>query len=190
MESAPDEKSVYCSINPNLALGVVGRASDENPLDLFDRLIAGPLQIRTYAWPLSPAGQPYGGGGMQILPRDFLKVGQLMLDGGSWSGRRILGRDFVTQASSPLHDLEGIQYGYLWWNIEYPYKDRTVRAFFAGGNGGQTVMVVPDLDLAIAIYAGNYADRVSLQIQQNLVPNYILPAVRERGDDRAAPVVR
>jgi hypothetical protein len=65
-----------------------------------------------------------------------------------------------------------------------------VRAFFAGGNGGQTVMVVPDLDLAIAIFAGNYADRVSLQVQQDLVPNYILPAVRERGDDPNAPVVR
>jgi CubicO group peptidase (beta-lactamase class C family) len=58
MDSDPDEKSVYCSINPNLALGVVGRASGESPLDLFDRLLAGPLQIRTYAWPLS-RGQPY-----------------------------------------------------------------------------------------------------------------------------------
>jgi CubicO group peptidase (beta-lactamase class C family) len=40
--------------------------------------------------------------------------------------------------------------GYLWWVIEYPYRDRTVRAFFAGGNGGQIVMGVPELDLVIA----------------------------------------
>ncbi len=65
-----------------------------------------------------------------------------------------------------------------------------MRAFFAGGNGGQLVMVVPDLDLVIATYAGNYADRVALQIQQDYVPNYILPAVREPGDDRSAPVVQ
>ena len=37
MATAPGEKAVYCSINPNLALGVVGRATGESPLDLFDR---------------------------------------------------------------------------------------------------------------------------------------------------------
>lgn len=69
------------------------------------------------------------------------------------------------------------QYGYLWWIIEYPYKGRTVRAYFAAGNGGQIVMGIPDLDLVIAFYGGNYNDP-SLFIPQNVyVPEYILPAV-------------
>ncbi len=68
--------------------------------------------------------------------------------------------------------------------------DRAVRAFFAGGNGGQGVTVIPDLDLVIATFAGNYADRVGLRIQQDYVPNYILPAVREPGDDKSAPVIQ
>ena len=88
-----------------------------------------------------------------------------------------------------MHDLNNIQYGYLWWSINYPYKDRTVRAYFAGGNGGQGIMVVPELDLVIATYAGNYADRMGLHIQQDYPPNYILPAVREPGDDMNAPVI-
>jgi len=49
-------------------------------------------------------------------------------------------------------------------------------------------MVVPDLDLVIATYGGNYADRVSLVLQQEYVPQYILPAVRETGDDPGKPV--
>ena len=49
-------------------------------------------------------------------------------------------------ASSPLRELNRIQYGYLWRSINYPYKDRVVRAFFAAGNGGQAIMVVPELD--------------------------------------------
>lgn len=190
MATAPDETSVYCSMMPNLALGIVGRATGEPVMDTFDRLLGGPMQWGQYAWYLDPAGNPYGGGSIQILPRDYMKLGQLMLNGGMWQGRRILGSDFVARASSPLHDLNKIQYGYLWWSISYPYKIRTLRAFFAGGNGGQLVMVVPDLDLVIATYAGNYADRVALQIQQDYVPNYILPAVREPGDDRSAPVVQ
>ena len=190
MAMEPGERSVYCSINPNLALGMVSRATGESPVDTFARLLAGPMKIRTYAWPLDPAGHPYGGGGVQMLPRDFLKLGQLMLDGGTWQGRRILSRDFVTRASSPLRDLNNIQYGFLWWSIEYPYKDRTVRAYFAGGNGGQGIMVVPDLGLVIATFGGSYSDRVGLHIQQELAPNYILPAVREPGDDKNAPVVQ
>ncbi|HEX3763809.1 MAG TPA: serine hydrolase [Kofleriaceae bacterium] len=158
LAAAPDQRSVYCSMSPNLALGVVGRATAESGLDTFDRRVGGPLRITRYAWPLDPVGHAYGGGGVRALPRDFMKLGQLMLDGGVWHGHRILGREFVARASAPLHDLNGIQYGYLWWSIEYPYKDRTVRAFFAAGNGGQAVMVVPSLDLVIAIYGGNYSD--------------------------------
>ena len=190
MSSTPGEKTVYCSIDPNLALGVLHRATGESVLDIYDRLLGVPLQISTYAWPLDPVGHPYGGGGVQFLPRDFMKLGQLMLNGGTWNGRRILDPDFVEHASAPARDLNGIQYGYLWWNIEYPYKNRSVRAYFAGGNGGQVVMVVPELDLVIATYAGNYSDRVGLRVQQDFVPNYILPAVREAGDDKNAPLIK
>lgn len=50
-------------------------------------------------------------------------------------------------------------------------------------------MVIPALDLVIAIYAGNYSDRTAITVQQDLAPRYILPAVREPGDDPGAPVV-
>jgi CubicO group peptidase (beta-lactamase class C family) len=180
--TAPDTQTVYCSMMANLALGVTGRAVEGDPLDAFDRLLARPLKISTYAWPLDPAGNPYGGGGVQFLPRDFLKFGQLLVNGGTWNGQRILGRDFARRAASPLHDYNGIQYGYLWWNIEYPFKDRTVRAAFASGNGGQTVMAIPDLDLVVAIFAGNYADRApAVHVQQELVPDFILPSVDAKG---------
>ena len=43
--------------------------------------------------------------------------------------------------------------------------------------------------LVIATYAGNYGDRVGLHIQQDYAPNYVLPAVREPGDDESAPVI-
>ena len=188
LDSEPGAKGVYCSIDPNLALGVLNRTTGESLLTLHDRLLGGPLQFGTYGWPINRASQPYGGGGLWVLPRDFMKLGQLMLDGGVWHGKRILDADFAQRAGSPLHDLNNIQYGYLWWNIEYPYKDRKLRAYFAGGNGGQLVMVVPELDLVIATYGGNYADRVMLVLQQEYVPQYILPAVRETGDDPHKPV--
>jgi hypothetical protein len=60
----------------------------------------------------------------------------------------------------------------------YPYKDRTVRAYYSGGNGGQIVMVIPELDLVLASYGANYADRSTFFFQQEVVPKDVLPAVR------------
>jgi CubicO group peptidase (beta-lactamase class C family) len=189
LDRTPGEQAVYCSGDPNLAIGVLSRVTGEHPMDLFDRLIAEPLKIGYHAWFLSPSRQPYGGGSLNMTPRDFLKIGQLMLSKGVWNGRRVLSEDFVNRSSSPLYDLNGIKYGYLWWVIDFPYKERTVRAYFAGGNGGQAIMVVPELDIVIVTQGSSYGNRVALEIQQGLPPRYILPAVREAGDRKDAPVV-
>jgi CubicO group peptidase (beta-lactamase class C family) len=91
-------------------------------------LIAEPLQIQRYYLNVQPTGEPYLGGGMYFLPRDFTKFAQLMLDGGVWNGRRILSKEFALRASTPLVTLRGqrsgMRYGYLWWTIEYPTKAR------------------------------------------------------------------
>ena len=184
----PGEKAVYCTQNPNIALGMLGRAAGEYQLDVFDRLVAAPLNIDRYDWLLDPAGNPFGGGSMKILPRDFLKLGQLMMDGGAWHGHRILDRDFAAAAVSPLYNMRNVTYGYFWWGIDYPYKNRTVRAFYAGGAGGQTVISIPSLDLVIGIFAGNYSSKAWKDVSMNYAPRYILPAVREAGDDKSAPI--
>ena len=178
MATPPGERAVYCSTNPNLALGVLQRATGESPLYTFDRLIAGPLKIRDYGWGTDPAGNAYGGGGAHFLPRDFMKIGQLMLNEGTWEGRRILSKDFVARASSPLYKIGQRGYGLAWWYYDLPHGNRTVRAFAALGNGGQNVFVVPELDLVIAVYASNYGDRVLFMIQDDIVPKQILPAVK------------
>jgi CubicO group peptidase (beta-lactamase class C family) len=190
LATAPGANSVYCSAMPNLALGMIGRATGETPLYSFDRLVARPLGIERYGWPLDPAGQPYGGGSVQLRLRDFAKLGQLMLNGGTWNGRRILSRDFAERATSPLYHLRNVYYGYFWWVEDYPYKNRMVRTYSARGSGGQTVTVVPELDLVVATYAGNYASRKGMMAASNEpIPRLILPAVRERGDDPNAPVI-
>jgi CubicO group peptidase (beta-lactamase class C family) len=190
MATPPGENAVYCSASPNLALGMAGRAAHEDPMSLFDRLIAQPMKIRRYGWGLDPAGHPYGGGGMNLLLRDFAKLGQLMLNGGTWQGRRIVSQEFAARASSPLYHLRNLYYGYLWWLEDYPYKDRTVRTFSARGAGGQTVTVVPDLDLVVATFAGNFSSRKGMfAASTEPIPRIILPAVREPGDDKSAPVI-
>ena len=138
-------------------------------LDFFDR----PFGQRwfeafaglTYYLQLQPTGEPYMGGGIYWLPRDFMKLGQLYLDGGLWNGKRVLAAEFASRATEPLFELGERHYGYLWWVVDYPYKGGSVKAFFAGGNGGQVVIGIPELDLLVTFFAGNYNDRVLLRMQ-------------------------
>lgn len=178
MAFAPGDTAIYCSANPNLALGVLSQATGESSLDIFDRLLAGPMRIERYGWGSDPAGNPYGGGGVQFLPRDFMKFGQLMLDDGMWEGRRILSHEFVERGSSPLYRIGDRGYGYSWWGVDMPYGDGTVSTYSALGAGGQNLTVVPALDLVIMAWGGSYASRGWRYMQAEFLPRFILPAVR------------
>lgn len=178
MAANPGEQLVYCSAVANLAGGVLNKAAREPLPELFHRLLARPLQMGTYHLFLTPTEDAYGGGGHHFLPRDFMKLAQLMVNGGKWQGKQILSREWTEKAGAPLRNLTPIQqYGYLWNSAEYPYKGKKVRGYFAGGNGGQIFMGIPDLDLVIAFTGGSYADAALFIPQRKYVPEFILPAV-------------
>ena len=114
---------------------------------------------------------------MGLATRDFIKFGQLMLDGGTWHGRRLLSREFVTRATSPMFRLGSRNYGLAWWSQQYTVNGRPVRWFAALGAGGQVAMVIPELDLVIATTGGSYISRGYRHIAAELIPNLILPVV-------------
>jgi CubicO group peptidase (beta-lactamase class C family) len=177
MAARPGSETVYCSVDANMVGGVLTHTTGRPVADLFRDLVAGPLGVRQYALPLMPTGEAYMGGGVYFRPRDFMKLGQMMLNGGTWRGRRVVSASWAERASAPIRTLQAFEYGYLWWVLEYPYQGRTVRAYSASGNGGQFVIVVPDLDLVICFWGGNYSDPVRFVPQRQMVPNDILPAV-------------
>jgi len=178
MVRQPGERAVYCSVQPNLVGGVLRTAAGRSLPDLFHELVAEPLDIHRYWMNLMPTGEAYMGGGVRMLPRDFMKLGQLMVNGGTWRGRRIVTAEWAKRSTSPLVSFgPRLRYGYFWWIIDLPYREGTVQAFYAGGNGGQVVMAIPALDLVVAAYGGNYSDPVMFQTQERLIPEHVLPAV-------------
>jgi len=177
----PGEMAVYCSANANLVGGVVSKAANQPAATLFHKLIAEPLGIKRYYLLTSPSGVFTITGSARFLPRDFMKLGQVHLNGGTWKGRRIYAPEWSKEATAPLYYLANykLHYAYLWWVKEYEYKGKNITAYFASGNGGQVVMTIPELDLVMAFYAGSYND-VGGSVSRNVyVPKYILPAVEE-----------
>jgi CubicO group peptidase (beta-lactamase class C family) len=175
----PGVKAVYASASPNLAGGVLAKVSRRWLPELFEDVVAGPLSIRRYAMNLQPNGEAYMGGGTQVTARDFLKFGQVMADSGRWHGRQILSPAWAAKSAARLFEIGRNGYGYLWWTTDHPYQGRTVRAFYAGGNGGQVVVAIPELRLVVAFFGGNYNDVPTLFTAQRIyLPNHILPAVK------------
>jgi CubicO group peptidase (beta-lactamase class C family) len=174
------ERIVYCSMKPNLAAGMLEKVAGEPLPEMFGRLVAKPMHMANYYLFLQPTGQSYGGGGHRFTTRDFMKLTQLFLNGGTWEGRQIVSRDWAARSGAPLRVLSpksGQTYGYLWNSFSYPYRGRKLHAYFPGGNGGQVYIGIPELDLLIAFTGGNYADAVLFRSQREFVPEDILPAV-------------
>lgn len=170
-------------------------AAARRRLSEFRKTVADPMQFGEWHWNLMPTGEGYLGGGAFMLPRDFLKIGQMYLDGGMWNGRRILPVDWVakstrahaevTPQTTGLSDEEfGNFYikgadGLAWHLGILKTADRTYPTYSAVGNGGQLLIVVPDADLVVLFTGGNYGQGgVWLRWPQQIVGDKIIPALR------------
>lgn len=181
MRRAPGERALYCSASINLALGMLQHVTGEWLPETFANGIAEPLGIERYHFNLTPAENGYMGGGIRLVPRDQLKLGQVMIDGGTWNGERVLSREWVADSVAVHASMnEPDDYGYGWWRteLENPATGKRHRVFYASGNGGQLIIGIPDLDLVVQFSAGNYVNfPVWIRFLRELVPQYVLPAV-------------
>ena len=186
----PGAKGVYCSINPYFAGEVIAKATGKSFPDLAWLLVGQPLQMGRYTVTLDPLGRSYMGGGLKFLPRDFLKMAQLYANGGTWNRKRIVSEAWVRESSRPRYLMSSqidnqwvarsdLNYGYLWWSTLYKYRGKTIRAYHMSGNGGQFNMFIPDLDIVIGTWGGNYADRGGLMSITQLIPQEILTAIEK-----------
>lgn len=171
------DQAVYCSAGINLLGGVVRNATGRRLIDLFQDWIAKPMQMRGHHINLMPDGDAYLAGGIHMRPRDMLKLGQLYLDRGVWNGRRLVDARWIDASLTrrttfgPNHD-----YGYAWHLHTFRVGRHAYRGYAAEGNGGQFVILVPELDLVVAITAGNYGQFPVWYPLQELVNEYVIPA--------------
>jgi CubicO group peptidase (beta-lactamase class C family) len=176
------DQAVYCSAGINLLGGIVRNATHTWLLEFFYENVAKPLQIKIYHWNLMPTGDGYAAGGLRLRPRDQLKLGQLYLNGGVWNGKRVIGKDWVERSTSRESAFEpefGVdhEYGYGWHIHRLKSGERTYRVYAAEGDGGQMVIVIPDLDMVVGFNGGSYnVFSKWIKWELGLVPQFIIPA--------------
>jgi CubicO group peptidase (beta-lactamase class C family) len=85
--------------------------------------------------------------------------GLLMTAGGRWNGRQIISKDWIEASTTQkIKATDGQSYGYLWWLGRSLHNSRQVDWIGALGWGGQSIRIVPELDLVVAVTAGYYQD--------------------------------
>jgi len=141
-----------------LVSAIIHRATGR-PLDEFARAtLFQPLGITGVEWNRI-RGDTDAGGGLRLRPRDMAKIGQLVLAGGRWNDRQIVSKGWIEASTTrKIGATDGLSYGYLWWLGRSLLNGREVHWAGALGRGGQSIRIVPELDLVVVVTAGYYQD--------------------------------
>lgn len=153
------------------------------PLDEFAReALFEPLGITRFEW-TRVKGDTDAGGGLRLRPRDMVKIGQLVLAGGRWDDRQIVSKAWIDVSTRPRLEATGPYfYGYLWWLGRSLHGGREIHWDAALGRGGQSIRIVPELDLVMAVTAGYYQDYSARAFQlQSRIFKDVLRAIPAAG---------
>ena len=184
----------YTSLGLQILTGVIERASGMNCIDFANKFLFTPLGIpqsvshgdsskedqfdflmnkdpRKHEWYCEPKGSPTAGWGLTLSAKDMAKLGQLVLGGGEFGGKRVVSQEWITEMTAPHVELGErfgfMTYGYLWYR---PHKDREV--FAAIGDGGNIIYTDKEKGISVGVtgtFKPRIFDRVEF-IEKRVVP--------------------
>ncbi len=168
----------YCTAGAFLLGRVLERSAKVPAPEFAQKNLFDPLGIEKIDWPLSPLGEAQTGGGLALRSRDLLKLAQLYANGGVWNGNRVVSESWVKTSTQPHVQIDDqTLYGYLWWLKTFKSSGRIYPAYFMSGNGGNKVVVIPSLDMAVVITSTNYNSKGMHEQTEKLLTDYVLAAV-------------
>jgi CubicO group peptidase (beta-lactamase class C family) len=168
----------------NIILGEILRHATQMNLDQFSgKYLFEPLGISPYHWIQYKNGMIDAAGSLHITPRDMAKIGVTFLNKGVWNGKRIISENWIDKSSTPnpgnlwlnnWDDHWGMRgYGYMWWTHTFVLSGERINMYYAGGWGGQFIMVIPDLNTVAVFTGGNY---LAYRPPFEILKKYIIPA--------------
>ncbi len=185
-----DEPGRSASYNSGLSVvlgGIIRNVTGLYVDELAEETLFADLGVTKYRWMKAADGTRETGGGLTLTAYDLAKMGQVVLDGGVWKGRRVLSDAWITESvGSPLPVADGSAmrrhttgYAYHWWRKSYQVRGAAVPAIVAAGYGGQYLGIFPTLDAVVVFLNGEW-DMPSERVfdYDAIVEERVLPALR------------
>ncbi len=176
MAREPGRRWVYSSVNTFLLGAAVEQASGMRLSEFARERLFGPLGVRTFQWQSTREGRTVAQGNLAIRARDMARFGQLYLDHGTLGSVQVIPQAWVEASVRRLYPVpwDGYgAYGYGWYVDMLTVAGREFRYFFASGNGGNKIYVLPDARMVVAIqsaaYNRPYAQQRSLELLQRIL---------------------
>ena len=177
MANEPGSVSNYCSMGVVLFAEIISQISGLTIDKFTEEYLFNPLGIDNVNWghtsdkEVIPSGKR-----LYMTSRDMAKIGQLILNKGTWNGKQIVSKKWIEDSTTPKTKITGIDYGYLWWHVPLEVNGKTVIAKTATGNGGQYIMVIPEMNMVAVFTGGAYnsqEDKLAFAIMNRvLLPTF------------------
>ncbi|MBI2373621.1 MAG: serine hydrolase [Deltaproteobacteria bacterium] len=162
----PGRRFAYSTGDSTLLAGVLHSAlsSSVGP-DWPAELLFKPIGMQSAIIERDAAGTPVGGSYLVATPRDLLRFGYLFARDGCWNGQRLLPEGWVADSTAVSDTFRGsagpllpdeVQGRQFWLNqsvpeqgIEVVWPSAPTETFAALGHWGQSVTIIPPLELVI-----------------------------------------
>ncbi len=176
MINDPGAVSTYCSMGAILVAEIISQASGMSIDQFAKEYLFIPLSITNTTWghtsdkEIIPSGKR-----LYMTPRDMAKIGQLILDSGKWEEKQIVSAEWVEESTTTHTTITGMEYGYLWWNIPLMVNGKKIMVKTATGNGGQYIMVIPEMNI-IGVFTGGAYNSQDDKLPFVIMRDVLLPS--------------
>ncbi len=176
MEHEPGGRMVYSTGTSHLLSVILTRASGRSTREYANDHLFGPMNIRIGGWDRDPQGYYMGGNNVALSPHALLKLGRLVIDMGEYEGQQLVPEAWIRDSIEiyTRSNFNDYNFGYMWWQKSAGEMD----VLFAWGNGGQYIMILPELNAVISITSDvergtgsrAYQRRVFSYLEQVIIP--------------------
>lgn len=156
--ATPGQEFYYRDADPHLLSYALQKLTGRTLARYAQEKLFDPLGISNVQWLQDNNGINFGAYGVFLKPRDFARIGLLMLQDGFWNASAVVSSSWVNTSTTQQIPLSSradyarhYQYGYYWWLIP------ELNAYTSWGHGGNFTVVIPDKNLLVVLTAYPYS---------------------------------
>ncbi|MBL4659007.1 MAG: serine hydrolase [Alcanivoracaceae bacterium] len=184
-KSKYDRAFSYCTGGVQVLTELVERMTKRKMSDYLQDKLFTPLAIKKPEFSQTPLGFTNGGGGARLTSRDWIKIGNLILNNGVVYNKKIINEKWIKESlirRTVVDEDRDIEYGYLWWIYNFKINNKIIPAYAAAGNGGNYLFMIPELSASVVITSRAYNTNYMHQQSQKILTDYVLPVLLKSKD--------